>query len=214
MRVFPTLVVGIIASVIANAFFATPAIAIGFAAVATLVAATLSFFISRYPRFFGMGDALAVSMIIFDGDGKLLVYCSGRQRKWIPPGTHVRRGEPPHEAALRSVREDTGYEAAFHPWHDALRQLDRIVTQVPQPYTVQVEHQLPWEGHTTHYDMVYIGTVSSQNPSGAGQSHAWVTLDELRTRETYPDVITLAERVRAECVRAQADSKKVVPRNG
>jgi len=170
---------------------------IGFGVI--LFVSLLIVIIDRYPKYFGIAHALAASVLVFRGNEILLVYNS-RQHKWIPPGTHVRIGAQPHKAAIREVKEDSGYEIRFHEWHRREESIDRLVTQVPQPFYVQMEMQLPGEGHMIHYDLIYVGLVDNENPTQGRTNHKWVSLDNLTTEDTYPDVIRVAHLVYAELI--------------
>lgn len=46
-----------------------------------------------------------------DADGRIALVRNERADGWILPGGEVERGETPHEAARREVREETGLDA-------------------------------------------------------------------------------------------------------
>ncbi len=52
--------------------------------------------------------AFAVSVIIEDGQGRVLLVRSRIHTGWSLPGGGVDRGEPPAEAAMREAREEVG----------------------------------------------------------------------------------------------------------
>jgi 8-oxo-dGTP pyrophosphatase MutT (NUDIX family) len=57
----------------------------------------------------------AVSVLVWDGRGRLLMVCQANSRKWSTVGGGVEPGESPAQAAKREVREETGLEIELGP---------------------------------------------------------------------------------------------------
>ena len=56
---------------------------------------------------------VGVFAAIFDAQGRILCVRQGYgARKWTLPGGRMERGETPHEALVREVREETSFEVA------------------------------------------------------------------------------------------------------
>ena len=62
------------------------------------------------PRWTTQRHALGAGALVRDAEGRVLLIQQTYQRPpvWLPPGGWVDRGETPHEAACREVREELG----------------------------------------------------------------------------------------------------------
>lgn len=61
---------------------------------------------------------VTASGIILKGEEILLIF-HNRLQKYIQPGGHVEGDKTLYESAKREVLEETGIDAALHPWHTA-----------------------------------------------------------------------------------------------
>lgn len=164
------------------------------------------FLFRRFPKIFGIKGSFAVTALIFNSQHQLLLISHPRQKRWIPPGKHLVGSWKPHEEILKAVKEETGYEVTFHSYHQpsAAQEIDRFSTEVPQPFYILEETQLPLEGHVYHYDLFYICKLITEDHSQPKGSHQkqWITLEDLKslikTKETYPDVLMVASRAYKE----------------
>jgi ADP-ribose pyrophosphatase YjhB (NUDIX family) len=127
-------------------------------------------------------DFTATTFIVKDDRTLLLLH-----RKlgiWLPPGGHIDPHELPHDAALREVREETGYEAELlakgEDWGTAQR--------LPQPHCILLEDISP--GHQ-HIDLVYFARVVGGALAVAEREahHArWMSEDDLGSAEIHADI--------------------------
>lgn len=114
----------------------------------------------------------------------------------IPPGGHIDRGELPHEAGLREVREEMGLQATL--LDDSPELTAPTVETLPQPqyhllYDINVHDGNV--GHQ-HVDLIYFATVPSReiDPQGGEappETWSWYTPTELREEDVAEDVAVL-----------------------
>lgn len=117
--------------------------------------------------------------------------------RWLPPGGHIDRGELPHSAGVREVREETGLSPTL--LDDTKPVVEPAGETLPQPrhqalYDVNVSED--GVGHQ-HIDHIYYATVDSRDidpaPGEAPVSDwQWFTPDDLATTALDPDVERLA----------------------
>lgn len=114
----------------------------------------------------------------------------------IPPGGHVDKGELPHEAGLREVREEMGLEATL--LNDTSGLSASNVETLPQP-----RHHLLYDinvydgtvGHQ-HIDLIYYATVPQRefdpdDGEASAEAWSWFTPTQLRNSDIDEDVVTL-----------------------
>ena len=93
----------------------------------------------------------ATALLLNEAATQMLLIQRTDTGQWFPPGGHVEAGEFPHEAVLREVREETGYEATFLCQPAFLGEAHGAATFPPHPYA------LAMVGMSTHahYDYLY-----------------------------------------------------------
>lgn len=141
-------------------------------------------------------DSYAATGIVFNTDfTKVLLAYHERQKRWIPPGSHVEGVQYFHEVVLESAKRETGYTVRFHESHDYEKYSDANCCVVPCPFSVQVETQIDGEGHGTHYDALYILVADENEEILKPGTHRikWLSTKRLeafaRRNDTYPDVV-------------------------
>ncbi len=141
-------------------------------------------------------NSYAATGIVFNKNySKVLLAYHKRQKKWIPPGSHIDGVEFFHEIVIESARRETGYTIDFHESHNYEEYKDDNCFIVPCPFSVQVETQIANEGHEFHYDALYILTADEEEKVSTPGTHKvqWLTLKQLedfaKRGNTYPDVI-------------------------
>ncbi|NOK57292.1 MAG: NUDIX domain-containing protein [Chloroflexi bacterium AL-W] len=109
---------------------------------------------------------------------------------WVPPGGHIDPHELPHEAAIREVREETGFEVKLLTESGWLGH----VQVLPHPHCILLEnistdHQ--------HIDLIYFACViGGQLLYEKREAHEarWYTWEDLANSEIAEDIRVLGRR--------------------
>jgi 8-oxo-dGTP pyrophosphatase MutT (NUDIX family) len=116
--------------------------------------------------------------------------------RWFPPGGHVEAGEFPHEAVLREILEETGYEAAFLGQPEHIGKQVEAAVFVPQPYTVGVVDL----GSHSHHDFLYLCQATKRVGEPEGSTR-WFSFEEvLRLSSTPQDIKQHVTRLQSQGV--------------
>lgn len=141
-------------------------------------------------------NSYAATGIVFNSDyTKVLLAYHEKQKRWIPPGSHIKGVEYFHKVVLESTTRETGYTVKFHESHDYEIYTDANCCVVPCPFSVQIETQIDGEGHGTHYDALYILKADENEEILKPGTHKtkWLSISKLeafaRRNNTYPDVV-------------------------
>ena len=109
---------------------------------------------------------------------------------WLPPGGHIDPHELPDEAALREVREESGFEVELLTHGRMLGH----VQMLPQPYCILLENISP--GHQ-HIDLIYFARVCGGDLAYAereAMAARWFSWEELDDPEIAEDIRELGRR--------------------
>ena len=141
-------------------------------------------------------NSYAATGIVFNTHfTKVLLAYHERQKRWIPPGSHINGVEYFHEIVLESAKRETGYSVKFYESHDYEKYTDANCCVVPSPFSVQIETQITGEGHETHYDALYILVADENEEILKPGTHRikWLEISRLeafsRRNNTYTDVV-------------------------
>ena len=119
--------------------------------------------------------------------GRVLLHQHKKYKTWFPTGGHLESSELPHEAALREVKEETGFEVhlvntEFAPAIDLGR-----VKRVPAPFCVLYEGDVEEQ----FLDFIYAATTTEIEPhpqNGESTTFKWFSIDELNSSEVKTHV--------------------------
>lgn len=114
---------------------------------------------------------------------------------WVPPGGHIEPHELPHVAALREVREETGFDAELMAKGAWLGKVEVL----PQPQCILLEDIAP---DHQHVDLVYFARITAGELDYSLREAAdarWYSWDDLGGEEIAEDIRQLGRQAIAAC---------------
>lgn len=135
-----------------------------------------------------------------DGRPAVALHEHDKHGIWLAPGGHVERDELPHEAGLREVREELGFDVDLVASQDDLE--SETTRSLPQPAHVQLADVNVTDdgvGHQ-HVDLIYYAAAPHREidpePGEQPADHwEWVTAGAVEANEEIePDVAGIARR--------------------
>jgi len=117
---------------------------------------------------------------------------------WLPPGGHIDRGEVPHEAAIREVREELGLDVALIAESGDIE--SATARSLPEPQHLLLEDINVCDGAVghQHVDHVFYGSVEARaiDPA-AGEVPAdeweWFDRSDLASADLPADVAQMGQ---------------------
>ncbi len=125
---------------------------------------------------------------------KVLLHMHKKLGKWLQPGGHIELDEDPNQAALREVKEETGFDVALvgAPRLPGLRGNPRDI--IPPKFL----NRHPYNSAHEHVDLTYFATVTGGELTPEdGVEMRWFSKKELEER-----VIEIEDTTRAYALAA------------
>lgn len=137
-----------------------------------------------------MLNLLCVTVYVRNDRGQFALLHHRKLNKWVPPGGKVDSDEIPDVAALRECKEETGMEV------ELIGEITPCKGGLMQPYGIQ--HNIIKPGELGHYDLIYLARPIGNQDFTLSQREAyeigWFSLEEIKSLDTFPSVITWCER--------------------
>lgn len=115
--------------------------------------------------------------------GKVLLHQHKKYNTWFPLGGHIEENEFPHEAAIREVREESGFNVKLMDTELAPHIELARVQRIPSPFCLLHEGI---GGEENFFDFIYIAETKETIPhpdNNESKDFKWFTYDELQNSE-------------------------------
>ena len=116
-------------------------------------------------------------------DGKVLLHQHKKYNIWFPLGGHIEENEFPHEAAIREVKEESGFDVKLMDTELAPHIELARVQRIPSPFCLLHEGI---GGEENFFDFIYIAETKETIPhpdNNESKDFKWFTYDELQNSE-------------------------------
>ena len=112
-------------------------------------------------------------------NGKVLLHQHKKYKTWFPLGGHIEEDEFPHEAALREVKEESGFDVTLIETELAPEIELARVKRIPSPFCLLHEGI---GGVENFFDFIYIAETIETDPhpeSDESKEFKWFSYEEL-----------------------------------
>lgn len=121
-------------------------------------------------------------------DGKVLLHQHKKYKTWFPLGGHIEEDEFPHEAAIREVKEESGFDVTLIKTELASEIELARVKRIPAPFCLLHEGI---GGVENFFDFIYIAETTETEPHPDGdesKEFKWFSYEELQEYDIKPHV--------------------------
>ena len=121
-------------------------------------------------------------------DGKVLLHQHKKYKTWFPLGGHIEEDEFPHEAAIREVKEESGFDVTLIETELAPEIELARVKRIPAPFCLLHEGI---GGVENFFDFIYIAETTETDPHPEGnesKEFKWFSYEDLLGNDIKPHV--------------------------
>ena len=121
-------------------------------------------------------------------NGKVLLHQHKKYKTWFPLGGHIEEDEFPHEAALREVKEESGFDVTLIETELAPEIELARVKRIPSPFCLLHEGI---GGVENFFDFIYIAETIETDPhpeSDESKEFKWFSYEELLSHDIKPHI--------------------------
>ena len=121
-------------------------------------------------------------------NGKVLLHQHKKYKTWFPLGGHIEENEFPHEAAIREVKEESGFDVNLIETELAPEIELARVKRIPAPFCLLHEGI---GGVENFFDFIYIAETTETEPhpeDNESKEFKWFSYDELKENDIKPHV--------------------------
>ena len=121
-------------------------------------------------------------------NGKVLLHQHKKYKTWFPLGGHIEEDEFPHEAAIREVKEESGFDVTLIETELAPEIELARVKRIPAPFCLLHEGI---GGVENFCDFIYIAETTETEPHPEGdesKEFKWFSYEELQEYDIKPHV--------------------------
>ncbi|MBI1973372.1 NUDIX domain-containing protein [Candidatus Micrarchaeota archaeon] len=138
---------------------------------------------------------------------KMIFLFNRKLGMWLPPGGHMEPDETPDEAALREVKEETGFEIEIMNEPPQHAEEPSRVQMLHTPLCIQLEEIADREkGDHQHIDLIYAARITGGSLTNSEKHEVrWLSESELDSADLKPNVLFRAKLA----FRAILESKRV-----
>lgn len=138
---------------------------------------------------------------------QILLVKQNKSGKWVPPGGHLKAGEPPHVGLIREVKEETGLNCQIIDLHSM--RLDKFNSLIenntirfPTPFCIVKENIPKWREDVNHEHVDFIYIMVPENPYAELKiayseisNIRWVNVELIEEQDTFPNVISITKSI-------------------
>lgn len=131
--------------------------------------------------------SITATVYVMNGN-KVLLHEHKKYKTWFPLGGHVEDNEFPHEAAIREVKEESGFDVTLLETEIAPAIELARVKRIPAPFCLLHEGVGSVENF---FDFIYIAETKETEPhpsNNESKKFKWFSYDELIEYDIKPHV--------------------------
>lgn len=121
-------------------------------------------------------------------NNRVLLHQHKKYRTWFPLGGHIESNEFPHEAAIREVKEESGFDVTLVETELAPSIELARVKRIPAPFCLLHEGI---DSSENFFDFIFIAETNENVPhpaNGESKEFRWFSYEDLQSEEIKPHI--------------------------